>query len=191
MYGGDRDPIDMNPNGSQPNIRDPDDLPRLAAGLMRLHARSPQTPAEIDESMRLEIRAHFDAIQRAGGVERIAGRRWRIGAAAIAFAGGVAALIALAMWLNAPMTPQSNAPMAQAPTPPAPGDVDSSGRIDILDAFQLARRIEAAEAFEEPSTRIFDLTGDGAVDQRDVDAVAMRAVTVIAPATPEARGRSS
>lgn len=181
----------VNPIAPQPVDNDPDDLPRLAAALTRLQARSARTPHEIDDSMRLEIRAHFDAIKRAGGAERIAGRRWRIGAAAVALAGGVAALIALAMWLNTPPTPQSNSPMAQAPTPSAPGDIDGSGRIDILDAFQLARRIEAAETFEEPSTRIFDLTGDGSVDQRDVDAVAMRAVTLTSPTTPEARGRSS
>ena len=53
-----------------------------------------------------------------------------------------------------------------------PMDVDASGRVDILDALVLARRVEA----NQPDAR--DVNGDGAADQRDVDAVAMRAVSL-------------
>ena len=53
-------------------------------------------------------------------------------------------------------------------------DFDRDGRVDILDAFALARRIE--EGGE--SSRRWDLNEDGAVDRRDVDAIAMAAVSL-------------
>ena len=49
-------------------------------------------------------------------------------------------------------------------------DVDRNGRVDILDAFALARRIQ------EGTAAGFDLNRDGVVDKRDVDFVAAQAV---------------
>ena len=49
-------------------------------------------------------------------------------------------------------------------------DVDRSGRVDILDAFALARRIQQGTAAG------FDLNRDGVVDKLDVDLVAAQAV---------------
>jgi hypothetical protein len=51
-------------------------------------------------------------------------------------------------------------------------DIDNNGRVDILDAFRLARHIEAGDQPE----RNWDLNGDGRVDRADVDAVAFAAV---------------
>ncbi|MFN3165685.1 MAG: dockerin type I domain-containing protein [Phycisphaeraceae bacterium] len=52
------------------------------------------------------------------------------------------------------------------------GDVDQNGRVDILDAYALARRLERGRSSSEP----MDLDGDGKVDQRDIDWIAHRAV---------------
>lgn len=49
-------------------------------------------------------------------------------------------------------------------------DVDRSGRVDILDAFAVARSIRHADSAEH------DLNGDGRVDQSDIDLVARDAV---------------
>lgn len=49
-------------------------------------------------------------------------------------------------------------------------DVDRNGRVDILDAFALARRIQQGTAGG------FDLNQDGVVDKLDVDLVAAQAV---------------
>ena len=49
-------------------------------------------------------------------------------------------------------------------------DVDQSGRVDILDAFALARRIQQGTAGG------FDLNRDGVVDKLDVDLIAAQAV---------------
>jgi hypothetical protein len=51
-------------------------------------------------------------------------------------------------------------------------DIDGNGRVDILDAFRLARSIEA----RGPANPQWDLNGDGRVDRDDVDLVASVAV---------------
>ena len=51
-------------------------------------------------------------------------------------------------------------------------DIDRNGRVDILDAFKLARYIESAESTEKK----WDINGDGLVNSDDVDMVASAAV---------------
>ncbi len=51
-------------------------------------------------------------------------------------------------------------------------DIDRNGRVDILDALVLARRIDASAPLE----RSWDFNGDGTVDRLDVDRVAHAAV---------------
>jgi hypothetical protein len=53
-----------------------------------------------------------------------------------------------------------------------PADIDGDGKVNILDALVLARRVDA----QEPGAR--DVNKDGAVDRDDVDAVAMLAVSL-------------
>lgn len=68
--------------------------------------------------------------------------------------------------------------LKQAPTSPAreaafaPADLNHDGRLDILDAFALARQLK------QDGTRNLqlDLNGDGVVDERDVSTLAARAV---------------
>ncbi len=51
-------------------------------------------------------------------------------------------------------------------------DIDRNGRVDILDAFKLARHVELSERTEKE----WDINGDGLVDRNDVDLVALSAV---------------
>ena len=51
-------------------------------------------------------------------------------------------------------------------------DIDRNGRVDILDAFKLARHIESAGRTETE----WDFNGDGLIDRSDVDVVANAAV---------------
>lgn len=53
-------------------------------------------------------------------------------------------------------------------------DIDRNGRVDILDAFKLARRIEIASG----SAADLDINGDGLANYDDVDAVALAAVSL-------------
>ena len=50
-------------------------------------------------------------------------------------------------------------------------DINRDGRVDVLDAFALARKIKSGS-----SQREFDLNGDGVVNQRDSEIIAMHAV---------------
>ncbi len=90
----------------------------------------------------------------------------------MAVAAAVAAGLALAAgvtWLA--VSPPSRLQPAAAKIDPI--DLDWNGRIDILDAFALARRLESSDV---PAGA--DLTGDGVVDRADVEAIAVRAVAL-------------
>src|SRR5690606_29518660 len=82
--------------------------------------------------------------------------------------------------VHGPVALRKQAPAtAGGPAAPAqPWDIDGSGRVNMVDAFVLARAIAAEEARGDGSTpsALWDVTGDGVVDSGDVDAVAMRAV---------------
>ena len=54
----------------------------------------------------------------------------------------------------------------------ARGDLNHDGRVDILDAFALARQIKQGS----PRNLQLDVNGDGVVDERDVATIAARAV---------------
>ena len=51
-------------------------------------------------------------------------------------------------------------------------DIDRNGRVDILDAFKLARHIETADRTDKK----WDINEDGVVNRKDVDLVALAAV---------------
>ena len=53
-------------------------------------------------------------------------------------------------------------------------DFDHNGQVDILDAFALARQIRDSDEEEEE----WDINGDGLVNQKDVDVVALAAVSL-------------
>jgi len=84
-------------------------------------------------------------------------RAWRPLAAAAAILLGLGAL-----WL------------ARGGRPALPGDVDRSGRVDIVDAYALAVRLRSGQHLEP----VYDVNGDGKVDERDVDEIARRSVAL-------------
>ena len=51
-------------------------------------------------------------------------------------------------------------------------DIDRNGRVDILDAFTLAKQIKS----EKYNKTECDINGDGLVDNKDIDAIALAAV---------------
>jgi hypothetical protein len=60
---------------------------------------------------------------------------------------------------------------------PHVGDANGDGRVDIRDALALARRIESGTVL--PTTRD-DVNGDRVIDRKDVDAIAIMAVSLSA-----------
>ncbi len=104
-------------------------------------------------------------------------RRSRLLLRAIGLASAAASIV-LMIWLahqgpsgrSVTMTDRTATPAPA--TTPLEGDVDRNGRIDIRDAFLLARRLEARDRAKPQ----WDLDGDGRVDRNDVDRLAMAAV---------------
>lgn len=144
----DRDNLDFDP------------VPQLDVDLKRLYQRALPTDPARDQAIL--------------GMARQAARRhgWaRRGLRLAPFA--AAALVGVVLWLNHGDSRQlavSDSPSAVAD----PRDLNNDGRIDILDAMLLARRLEQGGTPAAGS----DLTGDGAVDRADVDAIALAAVTL-------------
>ena len=128
-------------------------------GLRAAFGRGPHVPPELD-------RAVLSMAQ--GRLGRRARRVLLVRRTAGVLAAAAAVLVVVALLPAREETP----PTGPSPAPLARHDVDASGRVDILDAFALARRIEAAG---DPDAE-WDMNVDGAVDGADVDLIAMAAV---------------
>lgn len=149
----------------QTNDSDRQRLPeRLTADLARLYSPPEPMPRDVDDDILFAARRRLAETRRT--------RRWgRIAA--------VAAAVALVFGLQHLMQPPRPRPNVQLPiafqSRPARGeDIDHNGRVDILDAFALARMIDSGEKTQAR----WDINGDGTVDQADVDAVAASAVQI-------------
>mgnify|MGYP006280131507 FL=1 len=136
---------------------------RLGRDLRGLYDPPRSVPPEVDSAIRDQIHRRF--AMRRPLVVRL---RWAGGIAA------AAAVIVLGVILYDGTTPSDHQSRIVNNQSVAAGraDFDDSGRVDILDAFRLARHIEARAPVDER----WDLTGDGRVDRDDVDLVASAAV---------------
>jgi len=144
-------------------------LGRLAEGIGRAAEPKIAIPAHVDAAVRARARGACVRARR----RRTARYAWPAGVAAAA-----AVLVAAIWWLPSHMEPRVALREAAAPdlvsTTAVAGDVDGSGRVDIVDAFILARHVEQSERLDPA----WDMDGDGHVDKRDVDAVAGLAVAL-------------
>jgi hypothetical protein len=142
----------------------PDDLPKnehlpqsIKRELVELYGSVPGIPASTD-----------DAILNFASA-RLAGRRrsqiiWRV--ASIAAAAAIL-IFAIQLTLHPPFSQHPAAVAALAE------DLNGDGRVDIVDALYLAKQVERSQA--KPR---WDFNNDGAVDRRDADAIATRAVSL-------------
>ena len=112
-----------------------------------------------------------DAAILASAQFAIARRRWRRRAYRIvATSGAAAAVLMIGAWWGGLLHRQ---------TTPSPqsialrNDLDGDGRVDILDAFYLAKRIDGPNP-----QKSWDVNGDDKIDRADVDAIAAVAVRV-------------
>jgi hypothetical protein len=142
--------------------------PKLSGGLKALFEPGGSVPPEVDRA--IMDRANRRLVRRS---RRLA-VRWASSAAA------VAAVIVLVFVLN-PTEKRTSRQMPDrsevrktsiAAAAEVASDIDHSGRVDILDAFKLARQIKAGL---QPSEK-WDMNGDGLVNRKDVDLVAFAAV---------------
>jgi hypothetical protein len=130
--------------------------PKLLAELARLPRERLFVPPTIDEAVLREARRHLGKPQR----PRYSWRLWipRFAAAA--------ALVALLTYGFVRQGSRSRPPVF------AREDLNHDGRVDILDAFALARQLKSG-LVPGPGQ---DINGDGVVDERDVETIAAQAV---------------
>ncbi len=145
---------DPNPQTDEPRLPD-----ELADRLSAMHDARLFFPPDIDQAVLAKARARF------GEMPEDRRRPWLRFAAPAA-----AAAIALGVWTVWPFTDSTGGGPALA----VAGDADRSGSVDILDAFAMARLIDAGQT--PPAD--WDVTGDGQVDRADVLAVAAIAVSL-------------
>jgi hypothetical protein len=129
--------------------------PRLVAALKRITPRPVFVPPSVDAAVLNAARKH---LARPQSKERLTRRPWFMWPAA---ASACVMLALLAHTLMKPAGPDF-----------AREDLNRDGRVDILDAFHLARELEAGT----PPPATLDLNGDGVVDRRDAEIIAALAV---------------
>ncbi len=138
--------------------------PEFSADLNDLFKPQLSVPPEVDRAVIDKSHQHFIPKHWRGRIFQHVSL-WRIAAAA--------AVIIFAFSLNltqkpGPTTSRSVLAEAQAI------DIDRNGRVDILDAFKLARHIESANRTDKK----WDINEDGVVNGKDVDLVASAAVSL-------------
>jgi len=132
-----------------------------------------EAPAELEDEMEALAIGHAVRVRAARAAQAAAGGRRRLTRAAPWAAAAAVVLIAAAgaLWRGGL---GSSAPAAEAPAwIGRADDVNRDGRVDVLDAFALARAVDAGDRRSE-----WDVNRDGAVDKGDVDAVALAAVAL-------------
>ncbi len=139
--------------------------PKFSEDLGKLFAPDQPIPACVDRAVAEAARRHFARPQR---------RLWKIHWAVPAAAAAAIIVTASVWWLGArSATRPAHEERSQALAVALPeADIDRNGKVDILDAFTLARHIEAGQ----PADKVWDFNGDGLIDRRDVDTVALTVV---------------
>jgi hypothetical protein len=144
------------------------DLDTLAAELRPLAAPPFAVPGEIDRQILWNARKQAAVAKRQARGRRALPYRATWAAAASV----VLAIGALSLWQRTQR--EGIAPAVRTSVRLAAQDVNGDGRLDILDAFALARTVEAGAAPGAP----WDVNADHRVDRRDVDAIARQAVAL-------------
>ena len=133
--------------------------PGLRVGLTSIYGSMPAIGRSMDERILNAVRQESIRRNRMRWVIRYA-----IGSVAAA-----AAVILIAIKMTHHDQPTINNSTASVATTE---DVNHDGKLDILDAFLMARKVAA----NEPLTKEWDFNHDGTVDTKDVDVVALAAV---------------
>ena len=171
-------------NQSQPE-QEPKAPVKLVTDLEGLHKEHIFVPPKVDQSILNAAREQLEETSREPAEQETAGQPWIPQWAPWAAA---AASLMLLLFLTLPgekhTSPTALAKdsasaeeVALKQKPPSPAtmisrkDINKDGQVDILDAFTLARRIQAG-AIEEN----WDINGDGQVNQADVEEISAFAV---------------
>lgn len=153
--------------------------PKLAAAFAALPRRRIVVPEQVDQTILQAARTHLAQLKpvaQESESEAFLARflhAWARFAAAIRFSPVLrwsalaTALVVLGFLLKSLVVPDHRNTFAAE-------DVNRDGQVDILDAFALARQINA----KQPAPPSLDRNGDGVIDQRDVELIAAHAVSL-------------
>ena len=139
---------------------------KLTEDLQRLFKPQLSVPPEVDRAVQDRVNRHFAR-------RRFTGARRRFRWVALWKVAAAAAVVIFAFSLDLHNTSKRPA-VDLAVTSAGVADFDRNGRVDILDAFKLARRIELASS----NSADLDINGDGLANHDDVDTVALAAVSL-------------
>jgi hypothetical protein len=145
-----------NCNNENETAQEPIVPARLSEALRQWQEPRVSVPARVDEAILAQARVHLREIAAPAVVPF---PNWLAAAAAIVAGLGLTFLLSR----TGPDVPAF-----------AREDVDRNGRVDMLDAFALARKLQAGAVPDQT----FDLNGDGIIDQRDIDTIAAQAVKI-------------
>ena len=145
---------DLEPKGEQ--------LQQLRKDLRSIARGHVDIPPQVDQAV---LQKAMKALARTKRT-----RRPRIGKPVAWIA--AAASVALVVGIGALLRSTSKAPQ-QTILAAIPNDLDHNGRVDILDAFHLARQLDA-----DIAPTLGDINSDGRIDRADVEAIAMKAVAL-------------
>lgn len=166
-----------------PNPDSPEDqLPHeVVAALRERHGPGGNIPDSVSQAILANANSHLSQISRPEKAGKRSQRfRW------VAWSSGTIAAAALLFALlpqdpgqlgaSRSMVAETESAVMQklAADGLLSGDIDQSGRVDILDAFALARQVNSNSEYSSQ----WDQNGDGRMDQEDVDLVALNAVTL-------------
>ena len=133
---------------------------QLADDLSAIFGTEPSVPREVDQAI----------VAIAAG--RLRRHRNRVLVLRFAVPLAAAAAIVLAVFVADPFGWISKKP-SNVFAAVAAEDIDRNGTVNILDAFALARRVDAKQSDDQ-----WDINRDGEVNRLDVDRIAMAAVSL-------------
>src|SRR5512137_2468273 len=133
--------------------------PKLVAALKRLPQEPSFIPPTADEAVLWAARRHLEGPRQV---------RWGL----FRFLPWVAAAATVVLILALPLCFKQRAPGPSGDPTLARGDLNRDGRVDVLDAFALARQLKQGKSKDLQ----LDLNGDGVVDEHDAETLAARAV---------------
>jgi len=139
----------------------------FSADLNALFSPQLPVPPEVDRAIIDRAGRHFSGARFTPAARR--GFRW----VALWKIAAAAAVVIFAFSLDLTERPTPTLPRAVVAKAGAV-DFDNNGRVDILDAFKLARQIEIAGG----GGTDLDINGDGLVNRDDIDKVAFAAVSL-------------
>ena len=169
FFGSRHSPSEVYFEGNSMNNEEEVPLPdSVKAALSSRYGTVPSVPAEVDAAILADARQHFQqhgpASQRPRRWRRFATWQWTAIASSIA-----AACVAFVVWQPQENLNEQFADIG-ATQQSQNSDVDRNGRIDILDAFVLARQMR------DGIGNGHDINHDGRFDQLDIDIVARESV---------------